>query len=142
MAGLDPAVKKETAYIAFWVISLSLVMQAVFLLIGRWELPVLWGNLIGAAAAVGNHFLLGVTVQKALATGQKDRAMLKVRSSMTMRMLGIAAVCAAAVGLLKTNVFATLIPLLFPGIGLKLRPLSDRKRGAESAPSEGSDLLD
>ena len=102
----------------------------------------LWGNLIGAAVAIGNHFLLAVTVARALETGEKDRAMLKVRSSMTMRMLGIAAVCAIAVGVLKTNVFATLIPLLFPGIGLKLRPLVDKKQGKESAASEGSDLLD
>ena len=142
MAKRDPAVKKETAYIAVWVLSLSLVMEAVFLLLGKWEMPVLWGNLIGAAAAIGNHFLLGMTVARALETGEKDRAMLKVRSSMTLRMLGIAAVCAVAVGVLKTNVFATLIPLLFPGIGLKLRPLVDKKQGRESAAPEGSDLLD
>ena len=68
MAKLDPAVKKETAYIAVWVLSLSLVMEAVFLLLGKWEPSVLWGNLIGAAVAIGNHFLLAVTVARALET--------------------------------------------------------------------------
>ena len=42
MTKLDPAVKKETAYIAVWVLSLSLVMEAVFLLLGKWEPSVLW----------------------------------------------------------------------------------------------------
>ena len=42
MAGMDPAVKKETGYIAAWVLLLSLVMEAVFLIIGQWGLPVLF----------------------------------------------------------------------------------------------------
>ena len=141
MPKLDPTVRKETAYIAVWVLALSPVMEAVFLVIGRWDTGVLTGNLIGAAAAVGNYLLLGITVSRALSDGEKDRAMLRVRSSMTLRMFGMAAVCAAAVGLLKTNVFATMLPLLFPRIGLAFRPMTDRMLGRESR-AEGSDMLD
>ena len=65
MTKLDPTVRKETAYIAVWVCALSLVMEAVFLLLRKWELPVLWGNLIGGGAAVGNFLLLGMTVARA-----------------------------------------------------------------------------
>ena len=52
MAGMDPAVRKTTGYIAVWEMLLSLVMEAVFLVIGNWELPVLYGNLGGAVIDV------------------------------------------------------------------------------------------
>ena len=58
MPGMDPAVKKETGYIAVWVILLSVIMEAVFLVIRQWDLSVLFGNLGGAAAATGSFFLL------------------------------------------------------------------------------------
>ena len=138
---LDPTVRKETAYIAAWTAALSLVMEAVFLLIGKWEIPVLTGNLLSALTAAGNFLLLGITVTKA-AGGPPEKIALRVRSSMTARLLGQAAVCAVAVGLLHTNVYATVIPLLFPRVGIAFRPLVDRKRGKTEAPSEGSDLLD
>ncbi len=145
MPKMDPTVRKETAYIAVWVGALSLVMEAVFLILGKWDLSVLFGNLIGAGAAIGNYLLLGVTVAKALATGEKDKAMLRVRSSMTMRLLGMAGICALAVGLLKTNIYATVIPLLFPRIALAFRPAVDRRKGKTppgEAGEEGSDPLD
>ena len=34
---MDPAVKKETGYIAAWVILLSLIMEAVFLLLRKFS---------------------------------------------------------------------------------------------------------
>ena len=148
MSKLDPTVRKETAYIAVWTVGLSLLTQAAFLLAGKWTVPVLTGNLIGAAAAVGNYLLLGITVARA-AAGPKDKIALRVRSSMTARLLGEAAVCALAIGVLHTNVYTTLLPLLFPRIGIAFRPLVDRKRGAEGEAiledeneNEGSDPLD
>lgn len=146
MAKLDPVVRKETAYAATWVAALSLVMEAAFLVLKRWSGAVLAGNLIGAGAAVGNYLLLGITVAKA-AGGPPEKVAMKVRSSMTARMLGQAVICAIAVGILKTNVYATILPLLFPRIGIAFRPMIDRKRGKtaerdQTAEAEGSDLLD
>ena len=146
MAKLDPVVRKETAYAATWVAALSLVMEAAFLVLKRWSGAVLAGNLIGAGAAVGNYLLLGITVAKA-AGGPPEKVAMKVRSSMTARMLGQAVICAAAVGILKTNVYATILPLLFPRIGIAFRPMIDQKRGKtaetdQTAEAEGSDLLD
>ncbi len=138
---VDPTVRKETVYIAVWVTALSLVMEGVFLLAGRWSASVLTGNLIGAAVAVGNYFLLGLTVARA-ASGPPEKVALRVRSSMTARLLGQAAICALAVGLLHTNVYATVIPLLFPRVGIAFRPAVDRRRGGTEGEGEGSDLLD
>ena len=59
---LDPTVKKETLYIAAWTAVLSLVMHAVFLALGAWNLSVLWGNLLSLAAGILNFLLLGLTV--------------------------------------------------------------------------------
>ena len=142
MGKLDPAVRKETAYIAIWTAGLSLVLEAVFLLLGRWDFSVLGGNAVGALAAIGNFFLLGLTVSCAVAQGKAEEASRRVRASASVRLLGMGLLCAGAIGLLKTNPYATLIPLLFPRIGILFRPLIDRKRGVAPAEPEGSDLID
>ena len=63
---IDATVKKETKYIALWVLLLSALMQSVFIVIGKWDHTVLLGNLLSGAAVILNFFLIGITVQKAL----------------------------------------------------------------------------
>ena len=143
MSKLDPAVKKETGYIAFWVVLLSVLMEAVFLILRKWDLSVLLGNLGGAAAAVGSFFLLAVTVSKAVSSGKPEEAAKRVKASAGLRLIGMGGICALLIGVLHTNVYATVIPLLFPRIGLMFRPLIDKKRGANAPDNtEGSDLID
>lgn len=142
MAGMDPAVKKETGYIAAWVVLLSLIMEAVFLVIRQWDLSVLFGNLGSAVIVIANFFILALVVSKAVAQGQPDKAAMRVKASAGLRLIGMGALCALLIGVLKTNVFATLIPLLFPRIGLLFRPMIDRKRGVVPPGPEGSDLVD
>ncbi len=143
---MDPVVRKETGYIAVWVVLLSLVMEAVFLLIGQWDLSVLFGNLGGAAVAVGNFFLMALMatriMNKALETGKPEEAAARVKATATVRLLGCLGLCVILIAVFKTNVYATLIPLLFPRIGIAFRPMIDRKRGVESPDTEGSDLID
>ena len=69
---VDKTVKKETLYIAALSGVLSLLMQAVFLVIGQWHFSVFLGNLWGYAAAVGNFFLMGLTVQKAVLKDEEE----------------------------------------------------------------------
>ena len=142
MTGLDPAVRKETAYVGVWTLLLSLIMEAVFLVFGWWDWSVLLGNLGGAVIAVGNFFLLGLTVSRALNSGKPEEAARKVKATASLRLIGMGAACALLVGVAKTNVFATMIPLLFPRIGIMFRPLIDRKRGVDTSGAEGSELLD
>ena len=142
MAGMDPAVRKETGYIAAWVVLLSLIMEAVFLVIRQWDWSVLLGNLGGAAAAVGSFFLLAVTVSRAVSSGKPEEAATRVKASAGLRLIGMGGVCALLIGVFHTNVYATVIPLLFPRIGLMFRPMIDRKRGTESPDTEGSDWID
>ncbi len=145
MAGMDPAVKKETGYIAVWVALLSLLLEAVFLVIRRWDLSVLFGNLGGAALAVGNFFLLAFVVSRAIDRGKPEEAARRVKATAGLRLIGLGGLCALLIGVLKTNVYATLIPLLFPRIGIMFRPMIDRKRGVQAPGTdgpEGSDLID
>ena len=142
MSKMDPAVKKETGYIAFWVVLLSVLMEAVFLIIRQWDWSVLLGNLGGAAAAIGSFFLLAVTVSKAVSSGKPEEASKRVKASAGLRLIGMGGICALMIGVFHTNVYATVIPLLFPRIGLMFRPMIDRKRGGGAPDTEGSDLID
>lgn len=119
--GIDSTVKRESLYIASAVVILSMLMEAVFLVTGYWDLTVLWGNLLGGGVAVLNFFLMGLTVQKALNKDEKEAAAM-MKFSQTYRLLLIAA--AAGVGALVPvfNVIAVIVPLFFPRIAIALRP--------------------
>ncbi len=143
---MDPAVKKETGYIAVWVVLLSLIMEAVFLLLRKWDLSVLFGNIGGAAIAVGNFFLLALiatrTMEKALAKGKPEEAAARVKSLATVRLLGCALLCVLLIAVFKTNLYATVIPLLFPRIGIMFWPKFNKNRSLDDPGTEGSDLID
>ncbi|MBR6484005.1 MAG: hypothetical protein IKT14_03205 [Clostridiales bacterium] len=125
MTTIDPVVKRETIYIASFVIVLSMLMEAVFLIIGKWDYTVLLGNLLGAAAAVGNFFFMGITIQKSLQKSDEERSSF-IKLSYTYRTLAI--IAAALVGFLCPvfNGFAVVIPLFFPRIAIFLKPFVDR----------------
>jgi len=143
---MDPAVKKETGYIAVWVVLLSLIMEAVFLLLRKWDLSVLFGNIGGAAIAVGNFFLLALiatrTMENALAKGKPEEAAARVKSLATVRLLGCALLCVLLIAVFKTNLYATVIPLLFPRIGIMFWPKFNKNRSLDDPGTEGSDLID
>ena len=127
---VDPVVLQTTGYVAVWVLGLSVLMQLVFLLIGKWDVTVLWGNLLSAAAAIGNFFLMGYTVQKAVSKEEKQAKTL-VSLSQTGRYLLLLAVAALGAALPCFHTWAVLIPLLFPTIAVRLKPLFDKKKGGE-----------
>ena len=129
VGGVDKTVKRETGYIALWVLVLSLLMEAVFLVLRRWSLPVLFGNLLGGGVAVLNFFLMGLTVQKAVDKDEKQAAN-AMRLSQSLRLVMLFAAAALGALLACFNVLATLIPLFFPRIAVALRPLFDRKEPA------------
>ena len=120
---VDPTVLKETRYIAIGVLILSVLMQAVFLIIGRWDVTVLAGNLYGAALAVGNFFLMGLTVQHCL-TLEPDQAKKKMQFSQQMRLLMLLVVCMIGAALSCFNTIAVLVPQFFPRIGVMIRGLT------------------
>jgi len=130
MKKIDPVVLKETYFICLFTLILSVLMQAVYLIIGHWSVSALLGNILGALAAALNFFLMGLTVQSALGMEQKD-AQNKMKLSQRMRMLMLFAV--ALIGYLVPifDIFAVIIPFIFPRIAVALRPMFMKKEDKE-----------
>ena len=125
MKKLDPIIIKETKYIACWVIILSALMEAVFLIIGKWDYTVLLGNIYSAFFGVLNFFLMGVMVQKALGKEEKE-AKKTVRFSQLSRNLLLILVMIAGVLFPFFNTIAVLIPMFFAGIAVFIKPLFNK----------------
>ncbi len=125
MQKIDKIVLKETLYIAAWVIIFSFLMQAVFLITGWWSLPVLFGNILGGAAAVLNFLFMGITVQIAVSKEEKE-AKQTMKTSATARNFFVFLVAVLGVVLEVFNTLAVLIPLFFPRFAIMLRPLFDK----------------
>lgn len=129
MVKVDPTVKRETGYMALLVVLLSFLMQAVYLIIGYWNYTVLLGNLLSDVIAVGNFFLMGLTVQRA-ASQSEDASKNTVRLSQGLRLLLMFALLAAGVLIPCFDTIALLIPLFFPRIAVMLRPLIGKKHAS------------
>ena len=113
---------RESMYIAVWVILLSCLMEAVFLIIGLWDCTVLLGNLLSGVVAVLNFYLMGITVEKAIIKEEKDASNF-MRLSQTARMLMTFAAVAVGVLLPYFHIVSLLLPLFFPRIAIIFRPL-------------------
>ena len=133
MKKIDSTVKKETLYIAAVTLILSVMMQAVFLIINKWELSILLANLLGAFAGAGNFFLMGLTVQSALGMDAKD-AKSRIKLSQMLRTLLMFVV--AVVGYIVLHHFnkptycflAVVIPFIFPRIAIAIRTITMKKQ--------------
>ena len=121
MNKIDKTVLQETLFISAGVVILSALMNAVFLIIGKWDLPVLFGNVVGGAAAIINFFLMGLTVQSAVGKDEKT-IQNKVKLSFILRELFLVAVTIAVVlNRGYFNLISYVIPLFFPRIAINFR---------------------
>lgn len=126
MSKVDPTVIKETTYIAGFVLVLSALMQAVFLIFGLWNWTVVTGNLLGGVTAVANFFLMGLTVQSATRKEEKQ-ARSTMKASQSLRSVMLFAIAALSVWLSCFDPFAAIIPLFFPRVAAAFRPMFLKK---------------
>ncbi len=122
MIKANSTVKKETQYIAFFSIALSLLMQVVFLLLKRWDYTVLLGNLLSLAVAILNFYFMGISVQKAVTIDVAD-AKKVIRASQSARNAAIFVAVAIGVVAPCFNTVAVIVPVFFPRIAVSFRPL-------------------
>ena len=122
MRKIDKVVVSESLYILYVSTILSLFIQSVFLLIGKWDYTVLLGNIYGLAAAVGNFFFMGYFVQLSL-TKEPDDAKKQIKLSHSVRLLAMFVLAIIAYVVPFLNIIAAVIPYLFPRIAIALRPL-------------------
>jgi len=132
LSQVDPTVKRETCYIAGFVLIFSVIMELAFLLAGAWDITVLLGNLLGGLVAVGNFFLMGLTIQRALGKSEKDAAA-RMKLSQSLRLIMQLLFCAVGAAAPCFNLTASVVPLLFPRVAVMLRPLLDKKDKVEDA---------
>jgi hypothetical protein len=163
MKKVNETVRKESLYIAAFVLILSLLMEAIWLILGSfwqpaaWNFTILTGNLLGAGAAILNFFLMAQTVAKAVEEDQES-ASRRMKASHSVRYLLLFLVLVLAIFLDQFfNILAVILPLLFPRIAIMLRPKfghyteeagvtppSDSESGStdSSNPSDSSDSSD
>jgi len=125
MKKINPTVKKETVYIAIVSTILSMLLQAVFLIIGKWHFTILLGNIYGLFITVGNFLLLGLTVQSSVEKSPDD-AKKPIKLSQSLRLLMMFVFAAIGYLIFRKNILAILaviIPYLFPRIAIILRPV-------------------
>ena len=133
MRKIEAAVWRETVYVVCWTAVLSVLMQAVFLILGKWDLSVLFGNLLGAFASVLNFFLMGLGVQKAVEKEDPKDAKKVLQLSQSMRFLLLALFAVAGVVVPQCHTVAALVPFVFPQFGMLFRPRfggTDKEGGA------------
>lgn len=126
MKKIDPVVIKETLRILIGSIVLGAIMNAVFLMLRCWSLPVLFGTLLGTAGAVLNFFLMAQTVSHSV-TLQQDEVKRKVRFSHSLRTLMLLVLMILGVVLSCFNTIAVLVPFLFPRLIIAAYRLTHRE---------------
>lgn len=131
----DSVVLKETGYLAIAVGVCSFVMQGIFLLAGKYDLTVLFGALLGGAAAILNFFFMGRALQKATEQENPADAKKKMQASYSMRYLFLGAVVVVAAVLPYFHWLPTALSLFFPRLWFLIMPLFRKDLKNEDNPS-------
>lgn len=113
---LQEATKRETLHIAVGTLAFSVIMNGVFALLGKWDMTVLWGTLLGGGFAVANFFFLALSVQKLATETEEKKGKAWMQMSYNMRMLATVIVGIVGVSVPCFSWVAVLIPLLFPRV--------------------------
>jgi len=130
LENVQPAVKKETKnvliysvvgtvlmWLAFWGLHMMQPERIPF------DYAVILGGIGGCLITVLNFFLMGLTVQKIVELTDQDEAKRRMRASYSQRMLMQSLWVIAAIVAPCFNAVAGIIPLFFPGVGIKVTAL-------------------
>ena len=133
---IDGTVKKETAYVAIAEAILIAIMLAVYLIISKFTLNVLFAALTSGAVAVLNFFVMGLTVQKAVTVDDDSDRRKLIRASQLVRLLVMGVIVIVCAVFPKLDIFALFIPLFFPRLFAQARGIygavKDGKNGGRT----------
>ena len=126
---IEPAVKLESKRIALGVLAMSVIMEIVFVVLGRFDYTVLLGNLLGGGWAILNFFLMALAVQKSVKKELPQEAKLVLQNSYTKRLLFSVAILLIGIKVEYFNWISVVIPLIFPRITIAIikLPIFQRK---------------
>ena len=131
---LQPAVRKETRFIAVSTLIGIGVMLVIFGILHRifpewapFDVTVFLGAAGGFLVATGNFLWMGITVQKisAMDPAQEDRARKTMAVSLRYRLLLQLAWVVIAIVAPAVNLVSGIVPLFLPSIAIKLRGTRD-----------------
>ena len=137
---LQPAVRKETRFVAIATAGGAVVMLGVFLILhsiwpewAPFDYTVFLGALGGFVVAVGNFLWMGVTVQRVVEVsasqsdpqGQEDRARRMMAVSLRYRLLVQLLWVVIAIVAPFINMVSGIVPLFIPSVVIKLRGMRD-----------------
>lgn len=130
---LQPASKKELAFVAKGTLAGTLLMLAVFLALSaagvypfRWQ--ILAGAAGGCTVAILNFYLLCLTVQSAAGMEDPKALKAKVQASYNGRLLMQGLWCLASYLAPCFHLAAGVIPLLFPNVLIYLRQAAGKNK--------------
>ncbi len=106
----------ETAIIAIGEVLLTALMVGVFALIGKFDISVLLGAIVGCVVTVANFFFMAVVASLAADRAQKqdvEGGKKLLKASQLYRLLAVGGILAACAISKKFDVIAMVIPLLF-----------------------------
>ena len=125
---LQKAVKDETIFVALGSLILSVLMVIVFFALNRafpdkvpMDASVLIGAIGGCAVAVGNFFLMALTVQKVAGIENYEQAYRSMQISYRYRTFLQLIWCVLSMILTFINPVAGMLPLLWPSLLIKGR---------------------
>lgn len=126
--GMQPAIKEETKHVMLYTAVGLVLMWLAFLVLHlcmpekvSFDYRVILGGLGGGTVAVLNFLWMGLMVQKAAAkAGDQDAVRTLVKGSYSQRMLFQMLWIIIAIAAPCFHYAAGIIPLLFPGTGIKI----------------------
>ena len=137
---LQKAVTDETMFVMTGTLILSAVMVIAFFALNKvfpeqvpMGVPVIIGAVGGCAVAVGNFFLMALTVQKVAGTENYDQAYRSMQVSYRYRTFMQLIWCVLSMVLKFINPVAGMLPLLWPSLLIKGRGILSgvKKQGKE-----------
>ncbi len=135
MNSIDKTVLKETKYISYVVIVLSILMNIVFVVYNKWNYTVLLGNIVSAIVGVLNFLFMGITIQKALTKDESDAKKI-IKLSQSARNFAMFIIIGACVLLSWFNTISLLVPMFFPRLAIMIRPLWKDKENEQEGMKE------
>ena len=124
---MQPAVKQETKRVAVMTLAGVVLMWVVYAVLHIYmpekvplDYTVFLGGLGGAAVAIGNFLWMELTVQKVVSIADEDAAKMKVKASYSQRTLLQILWVIIAIVAPCFHFVAGILPLLFPGMGIKI----------------------
>lgn len=118
---LDPEIKKDVGFMAVGCGVCSVIVAAVFAVIGKFDMSVLIGTVVGYVLSFGNFVSMTYGVIKALETGDEDTAKLKMKSSYTVRTIIMLAVMGASIVLDFIHWVPVIVSVFYPRVIITAR---------------------